>query len=240
MKKTLGLLFFLSLFLPSLTWAKTETAREEVGDLVLQRTIPDSAPLGQKIWVTINLENKSGVTKSVDLIERLGEADFDQTQAKSTATDYGNEFWYYHWQIKLPAKESTTLSYWLVPKSLGTYTISPARVGIGEEVFYSQSRNIKINCQPDEKCDSKGGENYLTCPADCQTGVEDGICDFTHDNRCDPNCEEGADLDCQAKPARVPPKQTKILILAGAVAFLLGGLGLKIRKGKKIKEKSSN
>lgn len=217
-----------------------ETAQEEIGGLVLQRTTPDSAFLGQKIWVTINLKNKSGVSQSVDLTERLGEADFDQTQAKSTATDYGDEFWYYHWQIRLPAKESTTLSYWLIPKSLGTYIISPARIGIEKEVFYGRSRNIKVNCQPDGKCDLRGGENYLTCPADCQTGVEDGICDFTHDNRCDPNCEEGADLDCQAKPAGISRDKRKALTLAGAMAFLLGGLGLRIRKTKRIKGKSNN
>ena len=46
----------------------------------------------------------------------------------------------------------------------------------------------------DEYCDV--GENYLSCPQDCNSGSNDKICDRISDGICDPDCEDNQDEDC--------------------------------------------
>ncbi len=176
---------------------------ETIGDVAIYRIAPAQAPLGQKIWVTFILENGANAKKDIGIVERVGDADFDKTEATSIETPYGEVFWYYEWKIELPAKGNTTISYWLIPKTVGTYVISPARVDVDGDVSYLEARSIEIKCVADGKCDSEAGENYLTCPEDCTTGRADGICDYAADGRCDPDCEPAADPDCEAAAGNV-------------------------------------
>lgn len=52
----------------------------------------------------------------------------------------------------------------------------------------------------DHLCLSDGAcrlpESALLCPAECPTGSPDGYCDGARDDRCDPDCIRGEDLDC--------------------------------------------
>jgi len=229
MKKLILVFSILILLLSSgfSVWAKVETTQEEMNDLIVRRTAPDSVFLNQKIWIAVTLENKSAREKNINFIERLGEANFDETQAKYIETNYGEKLWYYEWKIKLSANKETTLAYWLVPKKLGSYIISPAKISVDAKSLYIKSGNITVRCRPDEKCDLNAGENYLTCPEDCQTGLADGICDFTQDGRCDPDCKKGADSDCQKEH----PKNIYYYLAVGALAVLVAGtMGIKISK----------
>jgi len=176
---------------------------ETIGDVAIYRIAPGQAPLGQKIWVTFILENGANAKKNIGIVERVGDADFDKTEAISIETPYGEVFWYYEWKIELPPKGNTTVSYWLVPKTVGTYVISPARVDVDGNISYLQARSIEIRCLADGKCDTEAGENYLTCPEDCTSGRADGICDYAADGRCDPDCEPAADPDCEAAAGNV-------------------------------------
>ena len=236
MKKLIFTLSILILILSfnSHCWAKMETTQEEISSLIIRRTAPESIFIGQKIWIVLTLENKGPREKNINFIERLGSADFDKTQAKYIETDYGEKFWYYQWEIKLPAGKETTLAYWLVPKKLGSYVISPAEISVDAKISYTKSWNITIKCRTDKKCDLDAGENYLTCPEDCQTGSADGICDFTQDERCDPDCEKETDLDCQKKPQ----KNIYYYIPGGIlIALAIGIMGLKIKKKLKKEKK---
>jgi putative hemolysin len=63
-------------------------------------------------------------------------------------------------------------------------------------------------------------ENAISCPADCQSGNMDNLCDGIRDSRCDPDCPEGAgDPDCGG----VPPA---VLYLAGFVVLAVAGAGV--------------
>jgi hypothetical protein len=121
----------------------------------------------------------------------------------SIKTEYQEEFWNYEWKIKLAPKQNTPVSYWLVPKKVGSYVIPPAKVTIEGKNFYLKSWGLKVKCLEDGKCDSKIGENYLNCPQDCPTGETEGICDFAKDGKCDPDCQKEADPDCQVSKKKV-------------------------------------
>lgn len=221
----------LILFLGFPVGIEADTVSEEVGDLIVRRTAPKSLFLGQKTWITVSLENKGSREKNINFNERLQVADFDKSQAKYIETDYGEKFWYYQWKIKLPAGEKTSLSYWLILQKLGSYVIPPAEISIDNKSSHTKSWHINIKCRADEKCDLDLGENYLTCPQDCQTGMTDGICDFARDKKCDPDCEKEADPDCQAKQAKNIGPQVVYGVLVILVVVIIG-----VRIGKKFRK----
>jgi len=165
------------------------------------RAAPDSAFIGQKIWIALVFENTGNEAKTIALNESLaGGADFNQSEARYIQTAYGEKLWYYEWKITLGPKANTSVAYWLVPKNAGSYVISPASLTINGQSFRLKSHTIAVRCNTNEACES--GENYMNCPEDCSTGSADGICDGAADGKCDPDCEQTGDPDC--RPAETP------------------------------------
>ena len=172
----------------------------------IYRAAPDSAFIGQKIWVTLVFENTASESRTIAVNESLaGGAEFNQSEAKYIQAEYGEKIWYYEWKITLGPEANTSVAYWLVPKAVGTYVISPARVTINGQSYMLKSHAIEVRCNANEACEA--GENYLNCPEDCNTGSADGICDAVADGRCDPDCEQTADPDCE--PAETPKQLGK-------------------------------
>jgi hypothetical protein len=234
------LIFSLSSF--SVAYASVETTTETVGDLTLRRTVPESVYVGQEVWIVLEIENNGGQDLTLSLVEKLGEAEFDKTQAKSiqvsdpghggippSESQVGLSLWYYEWKIELPAGESATLAYWILPTMPGTYVISPAEINIGSEVFQAKSCSIDVMCKANAQCDVSLGENVLTCPEDCFTGTGDGFCDGASDGRVDPDCEEGYDPDAVAilptatASSTEPPTAdaTPYLVIIGALLAIV-------------------
>jgi hypothetical protein len=222
-------------------YAAGGTTTETIGNLVIHRTAPINSDIGQKIWILLQIENAGNQEANFTFVEKIGNAEFDRSQAKSIevfdpgpaglpAPDDGErlKLWYYEWTIQLPPEKSATLTYWLVPNTPGTYVISPATITIDGEMHHTQSWNISIRCQADAFCDFEDGENYLTCPEDCFTGSADGICDGVSDGRIDPDCIEGSDPDSAAVPlvvtpiAAPQPSPFQFPVLLIAVAIFLG------------------
>jgi len=213
----------------------------------IYRAAPESAFIGQKIWVALVFENTASESRNIAVNESLtSEADFNQSEAKYIQTEYGEKLWRYEWQISLAAHDNTSVAYWLVPKAAGTYVISPARIAINGQGYMLKSHAIEVRCNANEACES--GENYLNCPEDCQSGGADGICDSASDGKCDPDCEQGMDRDCiktketkttvnetgketvkigQGIPATTIAAIVVVILVLGAVAYLKF-----LRKGK--------
>jgi hypothetical protein len=238
---------FIALVLSSFTvaYASVKTTTEGLGDLTLRRMVPETAIVGNEIWVVVEIENTGIQEVTFKFVEKLGDADFDKNQAKSIqVSDPGPggvpeaeggerlELWYFEWEIKLPPGESATLAYWIIPNLPGTYVISPAEITLEGEVLYTKSRSILVKCNTDSQCDLNAGETFLTCPEDCFTGMADGFCDGASDGRVDPDCEEGVDPDAivslptpTAVPAEMPAKNlTPYLVLGGAFLAIVAVL----------------
>jgi hypothetical protein len=191
-------------------------------------------------------------------IEKLGAADFDQSQAKSTRiydpgygavptaeSREGFDLWYYEWHVLLAPGQTTHLAYWLVPRQPGLYVIPPAQVLMNGQVYNTASWTITVQCQADRACKAAEGENVLTCPDDCPSGAQDSICDGVLDGKVDPDCEAGADPDegaiaTQPTPGPTPagtrgfpwscPGNTAVLALAPAVLLTVRHLRLQHRR----------
>ena len=52
----------------------------------------------------------------------------------------------------------------------------------------------KFLCNHNAKCENF--ENFYSFPDDCPSGSKDNICDALIDGKCDPDCLEGVDPDC--------------------------------------------
>lgn len=66
----------------------------------------------------------------------------------------------------------------------------------GVEVFSSEL----TLCNSNGVCEPEKAENFLSCPGDCASGSEDGLCDAVFDGKCDPDCaaqgRQDKDTDC--------------------------------------------
>jgi len=175
---------------------------ETYNDVNIYRVAPESAFIGQKIWIALVFENTASESRTIAVNESLGGADFNQSEARYVQTEYGEKIWYYEWKITLGSEANTSVAYWLTLKTVGTYVISPAKIQIGGSAYRLKSHAIEVRCNANQICEP--GENYLNCPEDCSTGSADGICDGAADGKCDPDCEAANDADCKSAET---PKQ---------------------------------
>ena len=97
----------------------------------------------------------------------------------------------------VPAHGEKSFTYSLLPTLVGHYIHSATEVRTDNDVLiYLDPQTTEINCISDGVCDESIGENYITCPQDCWSGAEDGICNPIADGQCDKDCIEGLDPDC--------------------------------------------
>jgi hypothetical protein len=248
---------FLAGMLASGVRAETGTLTDQLGDLVFTRTAPKMVDVGQNFWVVVQVENTGSQMVEFSFVERLGNAEFDQSQALAinvfdpgygmpppAADQQGFNLWVYKWSIKLEPGQKTSLAYWLVVPSPGSYVISPARIELGDQKDQLSSWTIEVRCAVDGTCQNAAGENFLTCPDDCASGAADSFCDGELDGIVDPDCEAGADPDGSAaltQPAPLPttgnpiiPKGLTDLCPFGGAALLLPLVGLSFRHFRRL------
>lgn len=73
-------------------------------------------------------------------------------------------------------------------------------------------------CNDDKHC--TGFENGLSCPADCDNRVSDGVCVPVADGGCDPDCAPALDPDC-APQVKTPPSQPMTIALFMLVLLII-------------------
>lgn len=241
---------FLAGLLATGAMAESGTQTDQFGDLVFKRTAPKVVDVGQNFWVVVQVENTGSQMVEFIFIERLGNAEFDQSQASAInvfdpgygmpppeADQQGFNLWVYKWTIKLEPGQKTSLAYWLVVRNPGSYVISPAQVEQGDQKDKLSSWTIEVRCVADGTCQNASGENFLTCPDDCPSGAADSFCDGESDGVLDPDCDTGADPDESAAltpptpTASVPfiPKGLTDLCPFGSAALTLPLVGLVLR-----------
>ncbi len=110
---------------------------------------------------------------------------------------------YIQWPVHLNTGDSQTFNYQIQPKMVGEYDYDPPEVVANDGTIYTSTSFDRtfIDCNQNGICESKFGETYAYCPQDCSPWASDDRCNSAKDGHCDPDCLQGADPDCEAKPA---------------------------------------
>lgn len=109
------------------------------------------------------------------------------------------------WRITFPASFIITTtppqvldSVTLTVKLPGDSSARFVKVLSEDEIIFS--RPITTLCDMDGTCDEN--EDYFSCPMDCESGSDDGVCDSVSDGICDPDCTVAGDTDCTTEEAK--------------------------------------
>ena len=150
--------------------------------------------LNDIIDINIHISNPSSVEKEFTIEEVLPQ-DIEIIEPKQVSTKRNDalEVKYYEWITKVSPNSVKTITYKIKPLSLGEYSIGSTEIIDNSDfnLYSSNTITFKVKCSPNNKCEKN--ENSLTCPEDCSTGIEDGICNYKSDGICDPDCEEEPD-----------------------------------------------
>lgn len=205
--------------------------------ILVNRTLPASGTIGEKIVVTIDITNTGSSATTVALTEHLpADAGFDTAAAVKTVvhesgtgrclfpgcTDpaapmtggYEWTSYSYNWNFDLGPGGKKTLTYWVVPRAAGILGIPSAELKVNGKQYSLPAQMISIACTAGHACDPALGENAVTCPENCKASVSDTICSPVKDGACDPDCTAGYDPDC-GKGGGLPVSPA--LLIAGLV-----------------------
>ncbi len=149
---------------------------------------------GDILEVNISIFNNESSDKEVFVYEQVQDAEFIQP-SKPSYTVSKNQIPFFKWQFSVPSEKIKVISYKIKPLTIGEYKSAPTKIVVDDKSYYSSSLKVKVNCFIDGVCSA--GENFLNCREDCESGMEDGICDNLVEGRCDPDCAD--DSDCEEK-----------------------------------------
>ena len=152
------------------------------------------AKINEIMEIKIHIYNPESSSKEFRIIENLPQ-NTEAVEPLDTLTKKydGLEVKYYNWRTTVSPGSVKTITYKIKILSLGVKVINPTEIvdlSSGES-YFSNPITFNIKCIPDDVCGE--GENSATCPEDCATGIDDGICDYILDGLCDPDCEEEPD-----------------------------------------------
>lgn len=201
-------------------------------DIEVITEVPDEVSVGDTIPVVILVHNNEDYDLHLVLKEEVvGEGIGTPEPVKTTSGGWGWLPPYYEWEIDVPAKSSKTIEYKVRAEYPGYLALGGTRVEFESgETYRSDIVDVHVLCNQDGVCE--GHESFDNCPEDCPSGSDDGICDYMMDGRCDPDCLEGGDPDCEAEvdvpqeplpvePPVEPKPKTNALLYWGIAAVLL-------------------
>ena len=188
---------------PNPTFNTTSTTE---GNITVTRTVFDEIHIGEIVRVNITIENANDYAINVTVRDSIagaivyGGLNIPQIPAGMIAPPMP----YVEFTGTVPAHGEKSFTYLLLPTLVGHYIHSATEVRTDNDVLiYLDPQTTEINCISDGVCDGSIGENYITCPQDCWSGAEDGICNPIADGQCDKDCIEGLDPDCQFEEMKV-------------------------------------
>ena len=184
---------------PNPTFNTTSTTE---GGITVTRTVFDEIHLGEIVRVNITVKNENDYAINVTVRERIagaivyGDLNIPEIPAGMIAPPMP----YVEFSDTVPAHGEKSFAYSLLPVFVGQHSYSATEVRIDDDVLiYLDTQTTEVNCVSDGVCNGSIGENYVTCPQDCRSGAEDGICNPIADGQCDTDCAEGVDPDCQVE-----------------------------------------
>ena len=170
-------------------------------DIAITRDIQKEIQYGNELKVTLTITNNVQARKTLELRERLPlNVDLIEPKEPSERRMFNAvEVFFLQWTIALEPSEKKVISYTIKPNKVGDYTIVGAEALdlVTETAYNGLQSQFDVLCSQDNVCNLDIGENYQTCPSDCSTGLQDGICNAIIDNQCDLDCTK--DPDCKGK-----------------------------------------
>jgi hypothetical protein len=166
------------------------------GLLTVTKTGVDTVRYGDRLDVTITVTSNSDEQLDVVVEEMLSG---DLISPKNALIETYEPLYrppYMRWEFTLEPYEEKEIEYTVEPLYPGDFIIIPTGVYADGEYYESNYIEAVVKCRANGRCEIDDGEDYLTCPEDCTSGIEDGGCDLLEDGRCDPDCIEGYDPDC--------------------------------------------
>jgi hypothetical protein len=215
---------FACFFAVSLALAGTASALDAVS---VTRTGPNSVSAGGDVNVTIvvesNVNQLYGVVVEEQFAGQYVSSDGELVQERDPL--YRPDF--IRWEFNLPPGWRKELHYVVSPYQPGIMIMIPTAVYLenatGEYYVEPDYLEVDVTCNGNGRCETEEGEDYLTCPGDCTTGIRDDNCDLMEDERCDPDCEAGYDPDCgdskEGEDLEVQP--ANLLLVFGAAAAIV-------------------
>jgi len=170
-------------------------------DIRIEKTTPEQIKFGSNLKVDIVIFNDRNSEIKIILEEIVTNADpIDPAEfvLQETPGDLiAARPPYYMWEISIPSNSDKTISYIIKPLNPGLYIVSQTVGYVDDVKIKSNSLKINVICNQNKQCEADKLENYQSCPDDCPSGSQDGICDLVRDGKCDPDCYEEADIDCK-------------------------------------------
>ncbi len=170
-------------------------------DVTITRDIQKEIQYGNDLRITLSITNNLNAKKTFELRERLPlNVDLIDPKEPSERRMFNAvEVLFLKWTITLEPAEKKTVSYTIKPNKVGDYAIVGAEAlnPETETTYNGLQSQFDVTCNKDNICNLEIGENYQTCPSDCSTGLQDGICNAILDNQCDLDCTK--DPDCKGK-----------------------------------------
>jgi hypothetical protein len=195
--------------------------------ITVTRTGPSSVPAGGDVNVTIVVESSVNDIFSVTVEEQLTgsfvSSDGELVQQREPL--YRPDF--IRWEFLLLHGERKELQYVTKAQFPGDMIFIPTAVylenwsDLGHSFTEPDYLEVSVLCNANGMCEADEGEDYITCPDDCTTGIGDDNCDLVEDGRCDPDCEAGYDPDCSTGAVIGGDLQGSIILIAVAAALLV-------------------
>jgi len=197
---------------------------------------------GLNVSVELKITNDNEAKDVVVVEDCIPLADCSRNENLKYEDEDGYRKYYLRWKVNLSPGEIKILRYEFSLPGPGKYAIPSTKIYTQEGVFEGNVTEIVAYCNANGVCETPE-ENFINCPEDCTTGIEDNICDAVKDNKVDPDCEEGADPDDTVHYEEIIGKEhtssnLSIYIAIFAIFGIIAGIiTLLIRKIKKRKRK---
>ncbi len=183
---------------PNPTFNTTSAAE---GNITVTRTVFDEIHSGEIVRVNITVENDNDYAINVTVRDKIAGAILfgDLNIPEIPAGVIAPPMPYVEFSDTVPTHGEKSFTYSLLPEFVSSYIHSATEIRTDDGLIYLSTQITEVNCVSDGVCDGGAGENYMTCPQDCLSGAEDGICNPITDGLCDNDCAVELDPDCQVE-----------------------------------------
>ena len=209
-------------------------------NITITRDIPDEIKYGDELKVSLYIKNNLNEKRTFEITEIIpSNVDLIQPAEPSEKKFFNAvEISFLKWAVELKPGEKKAFSYVIKPNKIGEYAITSTEVidPVELELYSGIKSQFNVLCIKDNICNLEIGENFLTCPLDCSTGLQDGICNAIFDNICDADCTK--DPDCKAVEKRFNIYYLITPIITACIIFLLIYLFKKPTKPRKEQPKA--